>query len=76
MKLNDYIHQLNKMVEANPEILNYEVVYEAYDNNFQIVPELPTVGIFVGKESNFTVKSPVPFIQQPELNAICIPFFQ
>jgi len=73
MKLKQYLEQLNRLVEKNPEALKMDVVYSRDDegNDFQDVEFAPGLGNFerVGRGGDFTT---VDELDGGEVNAVCI----
>lgn len=67
MKLKEFIDTLNEMVEANPKLLEFDVVYssDSEGNYYDHVFYTPTVGNFTNDFENIFDESKKP-------NAICI----
>lgn len=68
MKLKDYISELNKLVEANPDILELDVIYSVDDegNEFDYVSYPPSLGMY--EDGSFDSDH----YSGEEINAICI----
>ena len=65
MKLREYIEQLQKFAEANPETLDMDVIYSRDDegNGFQEVHYAPSKGTYEGYEFDES---------DDNVNAVCI----
>ena len=48
MKLKEYFERLQNMIDANPEILEYDVVYssDSEGNDFNLVGYNPSIGLY------------------------------
>ena len=55
MKLKEYLKELNRMVEENPAILEYTVIYSSDDegNSYAGVYYTPSTGNFEPEEQEF-----------------------
>ena len=74
MNLKEYLKHLNKIVEKNPEALEYEVIYSKDDegNEFGEVNFKPTLG-FLDDENEYTDIDSEDWIELEEQpNVICI----
>ena len=77
MKLRDYIENLNKFVEENPEALELEVIYSSDDegNDFSRVHYTPSKGIFEGgyRGEFISLEQLDDWCREKsEINAVCI----
>lgn len=76
MKLKEYLENFQKLVETNPAILDYEVVYGKDDegNNFQKVNYEPSIGIFDEEDDMFISENQKGEWdrEEEENNTICI----
>jgi hypothetical protein len=65
MKLKEYIEQLQKFAEMNPETLEMDVIYSRDDegNGFQEVHYAPSKGFYEGYEFDES---------DEDVNAVCI----
>jgi len=71
MKLSEYIIHLNTLVNKNPEILNYDVVYSSDDegNYFGMVHYPPHIGEY-NHDDPFASVQFNPESDEP--NAVCV----
>jgi hypothetical protein len=75
MKLKDYLENINKMVQNNPEILELDVIYAKDDegNYYDFVTFIPTIGHFGWANCDFINELQFDeFNENLETNAICI----
>lgn len=76
MKLKKYIKKLNKVVEENPNALEYEVVYssDSEGNSFNSVGWGPTIGFYSGDEDFVPEDNFEEWDYEEDIkpNAICI----
>lgn len=74
MNLKEYLKHLNKIVEKNPEALEYEVIYSKDEegNAFEEVFYKPSIG-FLDDENEYTAIDSEDWIELEEQpNVICI----
>jgi hypothetical protein len=73
MLLKEYIENLQKIVERNPEYENLEVVYSVDDegNGYGGINYTPTLG-FWNEDDNFISADSEDFNEGDPINVICI----
>ena len=74
MTLEKYLKHLNKIVEKNPDVLKYNVIYSKDDegNEFEEVSYKPTLG-FLDEDNEFTSVEDEDWQElDEEPNVICI----
>ena len=80
MKLKNYIDSLNKLVEENPEVKEYDIVYSTDDegNAFRKVECSPSVGNYDEYNKEFRNESDIDDLKVDypdevfEENAVCV----
>jgi hypothetical protein len=78
IKLKEYLENLNKMVEQNPEILELDVVYAKDDegNYFEYIGYMPSLGKFCREDCEFISERQFNEFDLDEeekiVNAICL----
>lgn len=74
MKLKEYLENLQKLVQENPEVLDYKVIYAIDDegNRYQEVEFTPIIGIFEDREFIFKDHIEEWEREESEINSICI----
>lgn len=76
MKLKEYVENLNKLLETNPESAEYEVVYARDDegNGFRGIYFQPSIGNFNGDEyyPEESFEDCFEEGENPVVNAVCI----
>lgn len=80
MKFKEYLENLNKLAEENPETLDMTVVYAKDDegNGFQEINYAPSIGNFdheyhgeFSSQENIA-EEPEEYPEDIEMNAICV----
>lgn len=79
MKLKDFLENINQMIQENPDLLEFEVVYAKDDegNEFDNITYEPSLGYFDVADWNFIHKDNFEEMQDDgwddlEVNSICI----
>jgi hypothetical protein len=81
MKLHKFIDQLNKLVEENPQVKDFDVIYSIDEegNAYDKIYFSPTIGNFSGDQfrtqdyiEEFNEEYPDEKLENLEVNSVCI----